>query len=1506
MQRRHTSSSARRTSFPMRFALLFLLLYALFSIPARAALLENVPQRLVQPNGTVVNCLASGDEYYHWLHDTNGFVIVKDPQTGYFVYAKSLNGAVAPTPYVVGTVNPSQVGLKPNIRISTARYNQRLQAYWGGKTRGALIKKAPATGTINNIVVFIRFSDEAEYTDQISTYNSMFNNSTANANSMKNYYSAVSYNQLTVNTTFFPTTSGTVVSYKDTHPRSYFEPYDASTNPGGYSISDDGSDAALREHALLKAAVNGVSAQIPANLVVDGDGDGYVDNVCFVVSGDPGGWSDLLWPHQWVLFTANNAAYINGKQVWTYNFQLRNSMLSSGVGVLCHEMFHSLGAPDLYHYSYDGLHPVWNWDIMERDQDPPQQMGAYMKYRYGKWISSIPEITSSGTYTLSPLTSSSNNCYKIASPNSTSEYYVLEYRKKTGIDSTLPGSGLLIYRINSAEDGNGNRNGPPDEVYIYRPGGTPSVNGNTDSAAFSADTGRTSLNDNTDPSGFLTGGSPGGLSISQVGTAGSTISFRVSLGDPTDPYQPDMLIKNAGESSYSGNNIYNMDGANQSKAKTVDVNTAAIYYLQVQNDGMNSDTLKVTGTAAGAGWTVRYFDAASGGTDITAQVTGANGWRPQLASTVSQEFRVEVTAGVGVAAGAAQALWIQAQSLGDATKSDIVVAATTRVLQAPYFTDFESSVYGWTQSATSGLNTNAIWTIATPTYTHSPTHCAYAADDSNAGSTCLISPSIKMPASGSCTLSFWHTYAFEGDAGGNYDGGVLEISTDGGNTFADLGNKITQGGYTGIIENGFNNPLADQSAWVIGSVGTMTEVRADLSSYAGQIIMLRWRLGSDESFGAEGWYVDDVSIDVPMTPRQPDLQIRNAGDTNFIGDNIYNVDVSQTKSQTVAQGTKATYQVRIQNDSTVADSLVLTGPGDENGWTVRYYNALTGGTDITTQVTGAGYTLPAPIAAGASVDYRIEVTPTNDMGATVMDVLLTVMSTADNTKTDAVKASTSRALNYIPVAVTDTAQVNKNTPKVIAVLANDTDPENDPLTIINKTNGQHGTVTINSGTTVTYTPNNNYLGTDSFTYTISDGHNNSAVGTVNITVVDNSTPISAVSLSAAPTSPRMVNTAITLTATPVNGISPEYKYRVGYQDATGWHWTDLNTTYTAAKTKSWTPIIARNYSLVVWAREAGHTANYDCYSSIPFTVTPGAGGPLTAVTLGTSPTSPQMINSNITLTATKTGGTNVEYKYRAGYQDATGWHWADLNSTYTTSNTFTWKPTVAHTYSLVVWAREMGHTANYDVYGIAPYAIKAIVTSVNLITSPPSPVLLNTNVNLTATAVGGANVEYQFRAGYQNTSTTWVWSDIRTYSTSPTCTWKPTVLKTYTLVVYAREVGSGVAYQAYSSISCRVGSGPVTAVSLQASPTTPRAANTSITLTANATGGTSLEYKFRAGYQDATGWHWSDINAYNTSTTCTWTPTVAHTYTLTVYVREVGNTSAYQAYGTQTYVITAH
>ena len=87
-----------------------------------------------------------------------------------------------------------------------------------------------------------------------------------------------------------------------------------------------------------------------------------------------------------------------------------------------------------------------------------------------------------------------------------------------------------------------------------------------------------------------------------------------------------------------------------------------------------------------------------------------------------------------------------------------------------------------------------------------------------------------------------------------------------------------------------------------------------------------------------------------------------------------------------------------------------------------------------------------------------------------------------------------------PIANNDTATTDEDTPVNINVLANDSEPDGDTLNVISVTQGANGAVSINPDKTVHYTPALNFFGSDSFTYTINDGHGGTATATVNVTV----------------------------------------------------------------------------------------------------------------------------------------------------------------------------------------------------------------------------------------------------------------------------------------------------------------------------------------------------------------------------------------------------------------------
>jgi len=509
-----------------KYFILLIMCFCLASV--HAAYLRNIPMTVTQPDGTILQCLASGDEFFNYLHDENGFTIIQHPQTGYYVYAENRDGKLVATEFVAGRIDPAAKGLKPYALISPKEWMARRQAWQEPAKPHQNRDYEPNHGTLNNIGVFIRFSDDAQLANSYASIDNMFNDVSEGAVSMRSYFQAASYGAIEIPTTFYPGHDGDVIiSYQDTYPRSYFEPYNSATNPNGYDGDEERTE---REFSLLERTVNYINANypVPTDINIDYDEDGYVDNVCFIVKGGVGAWSSLLWPHKWSLYDRD--VYINGKIVWTFNFQLADATNYFNTSTMCHEMNHSFGAPDLYHY-YNGtdLSPVGRWDLMENNATPPQHCGAYMKMKYGHWIDEIPEITQPGTYTLNPISSPTptNIAYKIATSNPY-QYYVLEYRDNT-VETALPGSGLLIYRINTYFDGNAGYdpdNGIYDEVYLFRPGGYVSDNGNVNYAYLSADAGRTEFNASTNPYPFYTDGTiDQNLMIYNISNAGSTISF---------------------------------------------------------------------------------------------------------------------------------------------------------------------------------------------------------------------------------------------------------------------------------------------------------------------------------------------------------------------------------------------------------------------------------------------------------------------------------------------------------------------------------------------------------------------------------------------------------------------------------------------------------------------------------------------------------------------------------------------------------------------------------------------------------------------------------------------------------------------------------------------------------------------------------------------------------------------------------------------------------------------
>ncbi len=111
--------------------------------------------------------------------------------------------------------------------------------------------------------------------------------------------------------------------------------------------------------------------------------------------------------------------------------------------------------------------------------------------------------------------------------------------------------------------------------------------------------------------------------------------------------------------------------------------------------------------------------------------------------------------------------------------------------------------------------------------------------------------------------------------------------------------------------------------------------------------------------------------------------------------------------------------------------------------------------------------------------------------------------TAVSTQSTQTLRSPSRASDHAPAATNDLPTIIQGSgPTTVDVLANDNDPDGDPLTIVGISQGSRGHVAIAADRkSLTYDPTGSLIGTDLFTYSVSDGRGGTAVGTVLVTVV---------------------------------------------------------------------------------------------------------------------------------------------------------------------------------------------------------------------------------------------------------------------------------------------------------------------------------------------------------------------------------------------------------------------
>ena len=181
-------------------------------------------------------------------------------------------------------------------------------------------------------------------------------------------------------------------------------------------------------------------------LARDGKGalDGF-DGIGFIYAGEK-----YPTTNRGSLYWAHRSTVTHLRKPWPYVLIAEGGSRMSNISTMCHETGHILGLPDLYARPENpGSEGVGSWCAMSNQSRDgrPQHFSAWCKEQLS-WVQPVVvDPTVKQKLILGPVEGSANECLKILVKPDGSEYFLLENRRKTGFDKSVPAEGLLIWRV---------------------------------------------------------------------------------------------------------------------------------------------------------------------------------------------------------------------------------------------------------------------------------------------------------------------------------------------------------------------------------------------------------------------------------------------------------------------------------------------------------------------------------------------------------------------------------------------------------------------------------------------------------------------------------------------------------------------------------------------------------------------------------------------------------------------------------------------------------------------------------------------------------------------------------------------------------------------------------------------------------------------------------------------------------------------------------------------------
>ncbi|HET9571985.1 MAG TPA: M6 family metalloprotease domain-containing protein [Bacteroidales bacterium] len=426
------------------------------------------PIEVIQPDGTKLTLLLSGDEYLHIAQTEDGYDL-KQNEAGFYTYAtRDAEGKLISSDRIARNLADRSDSdatylrtIRSDVKFSGTVLNKALQKRMSARLKGStflrssssipagLIADYPRTGSPKSLVILVNFLDISFQTNNNSSaFNDMLNKPGYNVNkhvgSVKDYYK---YNSGGLFDPNFVVVGPVIVP----HSESYYGAND--------SLGNDKRPAQMVYDACVKAADLVDFAEF------DADVNGTVDNIFIYYAGKgeaDGGGENTIWPHSFSLSNAGLNLTLDGKKIDDYACSSELDGFTgkmTGIGGFTHEYSHILGLADMYDVDYNQYNGqgfdlnYWSlmaWGSYNNESCTPPCLSLPERYLLG-WATPT-ELDPSQTVTLSDFGSTNNGC--MIKTDNDGEYFLLENRQQTKNvwDAYLPYHGLLIYHLDLRTD----------------------------------------------------------------------------------------------------------------------------------------------------------------------------------------------------------------------------------------------------------------------------------------------------------------------------------------------------------------------------------------------------------------------------------------------------------------------------------------------------------------------------------------------------------------------------------------------------------------------------------------------------------------------------------------------------------------------------------------------------------------------------------------------------------------------------------------------------------------------------------------------------------------------------------------------------------------------------------------------------------------------------------------------------------------------------------------------